>query len=148
MTTRLLFAFVLVLSLSACAQREGDVMANDMNDDTMTDNRMMTAPAVTVEGTLAAAQNAGGLTRLAPNVAVQNIDGWIARLQGMDGTGPIVSNLRTLKSQLQAPTLDGMAIGRTLSQLGEQTTTVAAGNGDLRQLGQALSQAGSMLTGM
>lgn len=103
---------------------------------------------VTAAGTLDAAESAGGLTELAPSTAVSNIDAWIARLDGMPSAAPIVTNLRTLRSQLQSAPLDGMAIGMTLSELGEQTTAAAAGDASLRQLGQALSQAGGMLSGM
>ena len=160
MTRLSLFALALTLSLTACAQREADVVAprpapgtttgampadGAMDDPIMSDGM---ASSVTVEGTLDAAQSAGGLTAIAPSAAVSNIDGWIARLEGTPANAPIVANLRTLRSQLQAPTLDGMAIGRTLAELGEQTTAAAAGDASVRQLGQALSQAGQTLTGM
>ena len=59
-----------------------------------------------------------------------------------------MANLRTLRSQLQASPIDGMAVGMTLSELGEQTTAAAGGDASLRQLGQALSQTGAMLTDM
>ena len=161
MTRLSLFALALTLSLTACAQREGDVVAPRPApgtstgavpaDGTMGDDPMMSddmAPSVTVEGTLDAAQSAGGLTEIAPSAAVSNIDGWIARLEGTPSNAPIVANLRTLRSQLQAPTLDGTAIGQTLAELGEQTTAAAAGDASVRRLGQALSQASQMLMDM
>lgn len=138
-----LFALAFSFALVACAPNEGAVM-----DDSMTDGAMADPPAVTVDGTLDAAQAAGGLIELSPAVAVSNIDGWIARLSAMDGTDGIVSDLRTLKSQLQASSLDGMAIGRTLEDLGEQTLALATPGSELASLGGALEGAGEMLTGM
>lgn len=102
-------------------------------------------PAVTASGTLEAAQSAGGLTRIAPSAAVANIDGWIARLDGMPAAAPIVGNLRTLKMQLTASPFDGEAVGRTLTELGQQTSRAAGSDAQLSQLGAALTQAGSML---
>ena len=140
-----LFALASALALTACAPREQDVMEPDpMGPDPMATQ----TGGVTAEATLDAAQDAGGLTSLAPAAAVSNIDAWIARLDGTPAAAPVVANLRTLRSQLQAPTLDGMAIGMTLSELGEQTTAAAGGDASLTQLGQALSQAGSALSGM
>lgn len=157
-----LFGLALALALTACAPRDQDVTTPQptpgattgmppadgaMTDDPMSDDMDM-ASGVTAEATLDAAQSAGGLTSLAPTAAVSNIDAWIAQLDGVPAAAPVVANLRTLKSQLQAPTLDGMAIGMTLSELGEQTTAAAGADASLRQLGQALSQAGSALSGM
>lgn len=147
-----LFAFV--LAVAACAPAETDVMTEPDAGVMPTDPAPMpadpapTTGAVTAEGTLDAAQSAGGLTNLAPATAVSNIDGWIAQLDGVPSAAPIVANLQTLRAQLQEPSLDGMAIGQTLTTLGEQTTAAAGGDVSLEQLGQALSQAGMMLMGM
>ena len=154
-----LFALTLALSLTACAPRESDVVTpqpapgattgvspDDPMSDAMSADGM--APSVTAEGTLDAAESAGGLTNLAPSAALANIDGWIAQLEGTPAAAPVVANLRTLRSQLQASPIDGMAVGMTLSELGEQTTAAAGGDASLRQLGQALSQTGAMLTDM
>ena len=139
-----LVALTLALALTACAPREQTAM----EPEPMATQPAGAAGGVTAQATLDAAQNAGGLTSLAPTAAVSNIDSWISRLDGVPAAAPVVANLRTLKSQLQASTLDGMAIGMTLSELGEQTTAAAGGDASLRQLGQALSQAGQALSGM
>ncbi|MDT0631660.1 hypothetical protein RQM47_02990 [Rubrivirga sp. S365] len=143
--------FALALAVAACAPAETDVMTEPDAGAMPADTAPMPADpagAVTAEGTLDAAQSAGGLTNLAPATAVSNIDGWIARLDGVPSAAPIVANLQTLRSQLQDPVLDGLAIGQTLSTLGEQTSAAADGDVSLEQLGQALSQAGTMLMGM
>ena len=152
-------ALALALPLAACADDTADVEPVDTDadvmavetDDTMmdSDDMMSDAPAddVTVDGTLQAVTDAGGLTDLAPGAAVANIDGWIAQLEADPAFSETVTDLRTLKDQLQTTPLDGAAIGATLSRLGEQTTAVAADNAGLQQLGDALSGAGAQLTG-
>ena len=107
------------------------------------------ASDVTVDGTIAAAGT--DLTALAPAAAVENIDGWIAKLEG-DQFADVRANLTELKAQLTATPLDGAAIGATLTELGEQTTASAAGASSssqegLRTLGGALSATGARLTG-
>jgi hypothetical protein len=130
---RSLLALTLALSLTACSS------SNDTMDDA-------DAPAVTVEGTIAAATASGGVLQIPAEAAVANINGWINTLEGMDGTAPVVANLRALRSELTSSTLDGAEIGRILSALGTQTSGVANGNADLLALGSALSDAGNSLT--
>ena len=166
MTLRLLFALAL-LPLAACADADDPVVVDSetdivtvdpvddpMMDDTMMDDTTMTDPMmddaasdVTAQGTLDAAQAAGGLTSLAPAAAVENIDAWIAKLDGNAAAAPIVEGLQTLKGQLTATPLDGAAIGATLVELGTGTTAAAGGDTSLEQLGEALTSAGNTLQG-
>ncbi|MEM0963140.1 MAG: hypothetical protein AAGK21_11470 [Bacteroidota bacterium] len=169
-----LFALALALPLAGCATDEaettdteaetsdvemvddamtddaadGEMADGEMSDDAMADDATGEEPAVTAQGTLDAVQSAGGLTSLAPAAAVQNIDGWIAQLEGNPDFAPTVDALNTLKGQLQAETLDGAAIGGTLQTLGQQTTDAAGDDAALGQLGAALTAAGDQLAGM
>ena len=151
------FALLFALTLTACT--EGDTTTVETTDPDVTTvdpvtpamPDTMAAPMmddVTAQGTLDAVQAAGGLTDLAPATAVANIDAWIAKLDGMDGTDGVVDGLQTLKTQLTTTPLDGNAIGQTLMSLGEQTTAVAGDDASLSQLGSALTSAGETLTGM
>ena len=110
------------------------------------------APEVDVTGTIAALES--GLTAIPAGDAVGNINGWIAKLEGagFDGSEEITDNLEELRDALQAETLDGAAIGATLSRLGELTTAAAAGASSssqegLMRLGTLLSEGGAMLAG-
>ena len=157
MTLRLLLTLAL-LPLAACADADDPVVADSdvvavepvdepMDDALDADGAMMddAAPTVTADATLEAASSAGGLTSLAPGAAVENIDAWIATLDGNAAAAPVVANLRTLREQLTASPLDGAAIGATLVELGEGTMAAADGDGALEQLGEALQNAGNGL---
>lgn len=151
-----LLALALLLPFSACEPEEpatdvdivetDPVVTDPVDDPMMSDGMMADTTGVTAQATLDAAQAAGGLTSLAPDAAVANIDSWISTLEGNPDAAPVVENLRTLRTQLTTTPLDGAAIGQTLSTLGEQTTSVAGGDTALEQLGSALSSAGEMLT--
>ena len=152
MSLRLLLALAL-LPLAACGDAddtvvtdETDVVAVEPVDDVVMDDATMSAD-VTAEGTIDAAVDAGGLTSIAPDAAVANIDAWIAKLTGVAGAEGVVDGLGTLKTQLTTTPLDGAAIGATLSSLGEQTTAAAGGDAALESLGRTLSEAGSTLQG-
>ncbi len=125
-----------------------DPAADPMAEDPMMDDTTMAdAPEVTAQATVDAVTEAGGLTELAPGAAVGNIDAWIARLEGDPDFAPVVEDLETLKSQLQASPLDGAAIGATLQSLGAATTAAAGGDGALETLGTTLTDAGNALAG-
>ena len=125
-----------------------DPIDDPMADDQMADDPMMgDAPDVTAQGTVDAVQQAGGLTDLAPATALQNIDGWIAQLEGNPDFAPVVADLETLRGQLQETPIDGSAVGATLQSLGSATTNAAGGDGALETLGQTLTDAGNMLAG-
>ena len=167
MTPRLsLFALALLLPLAACADdpetidtdttvvETTDPMVDPvdpMTDGTMMDDDMMDNDAmasdVTAQGTVDAVTQAGGLTSLSLATANQNIDGWIARLEGNPDFAPVVTDLRTLKTQLAMSPIDGAAVGSTLQSLGAATTGAAGGDGALETLGSTLSSAGDQLAG-
>ena len=148
----------LALVFTACASETDPVVTDDtdavvvdpvapadpMMDDTMTDGMMSD---VTAQGTVDAVQSAGGLTSLAPAAAVDNIDGWIAQLQGNPDFAPVVTDLELLKTQITASPIDGSAVGQTLQRLGSATTGAAGGDASLETLGSTLSSAGDQLAG-
>ncbi len=162
MTSRTsLLALSLLLPFAACAS-EPDVADADTAvvvpsetvttpDPMTTDTTMMTdgtmAPEVTAQGTVDAVTNAGGLTALSVPAANDNIDGWIAQLEGNPDFAPVVTDLRTLKTQLAASPIDGAAVGATLQSLGSATTGAAGGDSALETLGSTLTSAGNQLAG-
>ena len=163
MSSKYLLLAALALPLSACGGDEADttVIETPATTDPMATDPM--APAdpmaggtmagdVTVDGTIAAAGS--DLTALAPAAAIENIDGWIAKLQGaeFDQQNEIMNGLQELKTELSATPLDGAAIGETLADLGDETTAAAAtastsSQEGLRTLGAALTAAGQKLGG-
>lgn len=152
MTRIALFALALALPLAAC-ESEPDVPVVEPDDtlvvDDMTADTMMTAaPDVTAQGTVDAVTNAGGLLSLAVPAALDNIDGWIAQLEGNADFAPVVTDLQTLRGQLEADPIDGAAVGQTLLSLGSATTGAAGDDTALQTLGTTLTDAGNQLTGM
>ena len=104
---------------------------------------------VTAQSTLDAIDAAGGLTRLAPEAAIENINGWIVRLaNAKEAPAGVVLGLETLKEQLAATPLDGEAVGGTLMDLGEQTAAAAGEDNALTELAQSLTAAGALLRGL
>jgi len=104
-----------------------------------------------LDETIAAAE--GGLTNLPANAAVSNIEGWENRLRaaGDPALNPIADDLAQLRQELQRTPVDGAAVGRLLTRLGEQTSAAAAGadpavSQRLNRLGNLLSQAGNQLS--
>ena len=140
MAPRISVAAVLALAFTLAACQNTRSMDDDMDMDDMA------APAVTAEGTVSAVQAAGGLTSLSVSAATQNIDGWIARLDGDSRFDPVVSDLRTLRGQLQRSPIDGSAVGATLQRLGTATSAAASAGTALATLGQTLSNAGNQLS--
>ena len=152
MTFRLLLALAL-LPLAACGDADDAVVTDDatvVTDDTVVlddADGTMAADDVTAEGTIDAAVDAGGLTSIAPDAAVANIDAWIAKLTGVAGAEGVVDGLGTLRTQLTTDPLDGAAIGSTLASLGDMTSAAAAGDAALESLGRTLTEAGNTLMG-
>ena len=93
--------------------------------------------------------NAGGdLTALEPTAAVSTIDAWIAKLDGMDGTGEITENLKELKEELTEEEIDGAEVGTLLNALAEDTKEVAGDNVAANSLASSLAAAGEKLGGI
>ncbi|MEL6615069.1 MAG: hypothetical protein AAFQ43_04995 [Bacteroidota bacterium] len=154
-----LAALLLALPLAACGGDEaaddaatGDAYADDgaaASDAAPADAATTDAPDVDVPGTIAALES--GLTAIPLADATANIDGWIATLEGTQFTD-ISASLQALRTDLQAESIDGAAVGAHLSRLGELTTEAATGASSssqegLMRLGELLSTAGSSLTG-
>lgn len=102
-----------------------------------------------LDQTLQAAKSAAAdITTLPATAAVQNIDGWIAELRGMDGADAIVSDLEALKQELSAPTIDGNKTSDLLFNLAESTRSVAGDNPGLATLAYLLESGAWRLEGM
>ena len=90
-------------------------------------------------GTLRAVAGVDGdITTLPAAAAVENIDGWIAKLRMMDGTGAIVDDLDELKEELSESSIDGDDVSELLFDLAGSTRKLANGNAMLETLGYAL----------
>ncbi|HIG73282.1 MAG TPA: hypothetical protein EYQ24_01485 [Bacteroidetes bacterium] len=154
-------SLALALGLTACAEEpETDPVVDDVDavavdpapvPDTMAADTMaaaMTAPEVSLDGTLEAAGD--DITAIPVAGALDNINGWIARLDGAEFTNAaeIREGLMTLRDQLQNDPLDGAAIGETLTNLGDWTAESAPDNDQIQALASALQTGGAKLTGM
>ncbi|MDX1420595.1 MAG: hypothetical protein R3181_11560 [Rubricoccaceae bacterium] len=148
------FAAVLLIGLAACAEEtEVEPVAEPVPMEEPAPMPEPAAPApgtVDVAGTISALQ--GGITALPMNAAIDNINGWIAQLEGadFDGSDEMVEELTELRDELQASPIDGAEVAESLTELGRMTSEVGAdvGNADLEQLGNLLSTAGNQLSGM
>ena len=146
------FLPILALSfgLAACTPDADVDPVTDVDEPVVTDIEPIqpAAPAVDVQGTIDALD--GGILDLAPSAALDNINGWIAQLDGMDGADDVVEGLEELREALGDTPLDGDYIGEILSELGEETTEAAgtvtgAQRDGLMRLGELLSTAGGSL---
>jgi hypothetical protein len=80
----------------------------------------------------------GDITTLSPDAATQNIDGWIGKLKGMDGTDNMVGQLEALKMELGRGSIDGSKVSQILMDLSEGTRDLANGNNGLETLAYLL----------
>ncbi len=108
---------------------------------------MTAASTSELDQTISALQ--GGLTSVPPATAVSVIDSFEKQVSSLGAT-QIATDLSQLKELLTSGSATGPAIGKVLSQLGEQTTSAASGadatvSSKLRQLGQLLADAGKSL---
>jgi hypothetical protein len=95
----------------------------------------------------------GDVTKMDGRTA-RSIEGWITLLEEGDSKSlkPIADGLRKLQTELGKDTLNGSAIGKLLSQVGEQTTTAAkeaddqAVSNKIKRIGDLLSKAGKSLS--
>ena len=150
----------LLVATAACSSGDGET------SDTMTmaapstmpapvdSTAMATAPdaggalVANVDSVLTAANASGGLTGIAPAVAIPIIQ----RIEDMlDATDvepldQMATDLERLREQLGASTIDGAALGTTLASLAEKVnayapTAPSAVQGPLQQVGAALTEA-------
>ncbi len=101
--------------------------------------------AVTAGATLAAATEAGGLTKLEPSAALSNIESWIGKLDGVEGGEPVIEKLEELKMELGKTPLDASKVGYSLGDLGDLTEALATDNPELQELATALKGAAEEL---
>jgi hypothetical protein len=106
--------------------------------------------ATRLDNTLSALK--GGITALAADKAVKNIEGWEKALSEADKPElePIVKDLGKLKKMLQGSELDGPAIGKLLTKLGKATAKAAGdapqtSSKKLQNLAEMLSSSGKEL---
>ena len=151
-----LLTALLFLGLTACAsetetsQDTGTEVQEEVQGEDMSEMESG-ASDVTAQGTVSLLQ--GGLTNIATDQAVQNIDGWLARIDDAnnDALDAVADNLEELKTALQADEIDGAEVGNLLTELGQQTSeTASAATGQqmtqLQALGEALTSGGEQLT--
>ncbi|MFK8055945.1 MAG: hypothetical protein AB8F78_07495 [Saprospiraceae bacterium] len=96
--------------------------------------------------TVSAVKEAGGITKLSPDVAASNVEGWISTLGGMEGTDGIVGNLKTLKTELTKGNIDGSIVGPILVKLADETEKLGKGNVAVNGLASALRMGGEKLS--
>lgn len=175
--TLVLGAFV-ALGLSACAEgQQGQTGADTAatNQDTamaggqqgMGQQGMgqggMQQDSVTLQSTNQMLQQ--GVTQMSTQAAIQNIQGWEQKLQGLNASGQaqqaisdITNTLGTLRSELEGGGQpDGQAVSQAFSQLNSQMQTLMQNTQNLdlqgqqkqqlQQLSQAVQQASQQLGG-
>lgn len=103
---------------------------------TITGNSLLSQTLMAVKGVM------GDITTLPATAAVGNVDGWIEKLQGMDGTSEIVRDLNTLKTELQAPTIDGSKVSKLMFDMAEDTRAMGGGDKGVETLAYALEAGG------
>ena len=96
--------------------------------------------------TVSAVKEAGGITKLSPEVAVENVEGWIGTLGGMEGTDGIVGTLQTLKTELTKGNIDGSVVGPILIKLADEAQALGKGNAAVNGLASALRMGGEKLS--
>lgn len=145
----LAFAFVFALGLTACQQEAPPPPAEPLPEETM--DAEMPAPVgePTVAETNAALEQ--GVGAIPAQDALNNIDGWIARLEGAEFAqrDDIVQGLRDLRAALQESPIDGGRVADLLEDLGSWTSQAGtdAGNADVQRLGQLLTENAQRLRG-
>ena len=100
-------------------------------------------PAAKLDATIKAANS--GITKLSPDQAVKNIEGWEEYLGKHEAPGvkSVVTDLGKLKTLLQSEKLDTSAIEKLVKKLGHDTEKVK-GEGPnaakIKELGEALAK--------
>ena len=152
MKLQFLLLLPLAIAFASCGEEKPHADTDDMDmdgDEVVVDASGTDAANMGYfQETISAVTGAGGdLTAIPPAAAVANIDGWISRLDGMDGTYEIVEGLKNLREELtDEDGIDGQAVGTALNELGEDVgeKNMAA----LAPLANALTAAGQKLGGM
>lgn len=87
-----------------------------------------------------------GLQGMAAQAAVRSIEGWEAKLAGVEvpGVETLLQDLAALKQQLRSGELDGEAVRTLVAALGRQTAAIAGrmdgkDAGRIKEIGKALS---------
>jgi len=146
----LTFFFLATILAFSC----GDAATTDeavVETPEMTTPEPPAAPAAPsmLNATVDAVKSVGGdITALPAGAAVSNIDGWIAKLETMDGTEAIVGNLNELKTELTSGDIDGGAVSGILSSLADQTKELSAKAPALGAVASALQAGADKLGGM
>ncbi len=96
--------------------------------------------------TVKSVKDAGGITKLSPDAAVSNVEGWIGTLSGMEGTDGIVGNLKMLKTELSSGNINGATVGPILIKLADETQKMGKGNVAVNGLASALRAGGEKLS--
>ena len=96
---------------------------------------------------LAKATSAGGLLQIPLGLAGEIVDDYTVTLAQYPGSANLVDELKSLRRELNAETVDGTTVGRLLLSLGERTRAVSEDAGNYAVLGKALEAAGRKLTG-
>ena len=108
---------------------------------TVTGNSLLSQTIEAVAGKM------GDITTLPASAAVSNVDGWISELSGMNGTNDLVEDLRSLRSELTASSIDGEKVSDLLFELAEDTSDVANGNKGVKTIAYALEAGAWRLKG-
>lgn len=102
-----------------------------------------------LEATVEAVTSVGGdITALPAGAAVSNIEGWITKLQTMEGTEGLVGDLGSLKTELMAGSIDGKKVSGILSSLADQTRSLSAQAPALTTVADVLKAGADKLGGM
>lgn len=87
-----------------------------------------------------------GVQSMTAKVAVKNIEGWEAQLEGVEVSGvkTLLKDLEALKKQLQKDDLDGESVRKLMAKLGKETAAIAGrmdgkDSGRVKEIGEALS---------
>lgn len=144
-----LLAFALILF--ACGETTNTTTETpdmDMPETPRVETPDMPQADPLVKNTIDAVQaKEGDITALDPGTAVSNIDSWIVKLGGMDGTSGMVSDLESLKMELSSGNIDGGKVSGILSSLASQTRDMGNGNPMLGTLASALDAGAAKLGG-
>ena len=158
----LLPAALALLTLAACNEErtqsaarevgeEVDAIVEEIGPESMETPLPPAPPALTSpDETLAAAEGAGGLTRLGAATAVTAIDKWIGTLAGnlhVDDTDLIVEDLRRLRDEFGKPSVDADAVEDILERLARETRQAGedADDSSVLALARALEEAAEEL---